>query len=68
MDEGDVFLQMIVYVSTSLVIIFIGVKTYNTECFNVYDNMLSAGILLLSLVSNIYLANKYNLKVGKIYK
>ena len=62
MDRWDVFLQMIVYVLTSLVIIFIGVKTYNTECFNVYDNLLSIGLLFVSLVSNIYLASKYKSK------
>ena len=59
MDKADVFLQMLVYILTALVIIFIGVKTYDTECFNFYDNVLSIGILFLSLISNIYLANKY---------
>jgi hypothetical protein len=59
MNTVDMVSQALVYVLTALVIFFIGFKTYNTECFDALDNILSIGALFVSLITNIYLANKY---------
>ena len=59
MNAVDKVIQVLVYVLTALVIFFIGFKTYNTECFDMVDNILSIGVLFVSLIINIYLANKY---------
>jgi len=61
MERIDVFMQLLIYFLTALVIVFIVIKSYGTICFSFFDNILSVVLLFLSLVLNIYLTFKYRI-------
>ena len=44
------------------VIALIGIKTLNTQCFNPIDINLSLSALIFSIITEIYLLNKYQRK------